>query len=260
MDGPGPTPAPALCAQGPPLGRVSPVVRAEMRPHRDVVSFVRRSARMNPSQERAWRDHRDAYLVDVERGPMSTSVAAQEPLDWTAVFGRTAPLLVEIGAGNGDSLVATAAAHPDIDVIGFEVFEPSIASTVGKLAAQGVTNARVVLADGVQGLRHLVAPSSLEAVHAFFPDPWHKARHHKRRLISAETCALVADRLRPGGLLRVATDWEDYALAMRDVLDASPLTNCYEGWAPRFDERPMTKYEARGLAAGRAVYDLCYRR
>ena len=241
------------------------MVTGEALPQRDVVSFVRRSARMNPSQERAWRDHRATYLVDIARGSMSTSVAPQDPLDWSEVFARTAPLVVEIGAGNGDSLVATAAAHPDVDIVGFEVFEPSIASTVGKLAAQRLTNARVVLADGVQGLRYLVRPASLEAVHAFFPDPWHKTRHHKRRLVSPEVCALVADRLRPGGLFRVATDWEDYALAMRDVLDASPLTSTTPastngGWAPRFEERPMTKYEARGLAAGRTVYDLCYRR
>ena len=236
------------------------MVKGEARPHRDVVSFVRRSARMNPSQQRAWRDHRVPYLVEIARGPMSTSVARQEPLDWRAIFGRTAPLIVEIGAGNGDSLVTTAAAHPDTDIVGFEVFEPSIASTLGKLAAQSVTNARIVLADGVQGLRWLVQPGSLDAVHAFFPDPWHKARHHKRRLISPEVCALVADRLRPGGLFRVATDWEDYALAMREVLDASPLTNASDGWAPRFEERPVTKYEARGIAAGRTVYDLCYRR
>ncbi|HSN10642.1 MAG TPA: tRNA (guanosine(46)-N7)-methyltransferase TrmB [Propionibacteriaceae bacterium] len=236
------------------------VVRGEARPHRDVVSFVRRSARMNPSQEKAWRHHRATYVVDVAHGPMSTSVAPQEPVDWAQVFGRTAPLLVEIGVGNGDSLVATAAAHPDVDVIGFEVFEPSMASTVGKLASQGLTNARLVLADGVQGLRWLVAPASLDAVHVFFPDPWHKARHHKRRLVSPATCALVADRLRPGGLFRLATDWEDYALAMREVLDASSLTPVHEGWGPRFEERPMTKYEMRGVAAGRTVYDLCYRR
>jgi tRNA (guanine-N7-)-methyltransferase len=221
---------------------------------------------MNPSQERAWREHRGAYLVDVARGDMATSVDPQDPLDWAATFGRTAPTIVEIGAGNGDSLVATAAAHPDVDIIGFEVFEPSIASTVGKLAAARVTNARIVLADGVQGLRWLVPSGSLEAVHAFFPDPWHKARHHKRRLLTPTTCALIADRLRPGGLLRVATDWEDYALAMREVLDASVLTNVYpatgsgDSWAPRFEERPLTKYESRGIAAGRTVYDLCYRR
>lgn len=260
MGCPGPTPGPVDCDQGPPLDRVSRVVKGEASPQRDVVSFVRRSARMNPSQQRAWRDHRVPYLLDIPRGPMSTSVAPQEAMDWLAIFGRTAPLIVEIGAGNGDSLVATAAAHPDIDIVGFEVFEPSIASTLGKLAAQNLTNARVVLADGVQGLRWLVRPDSLDAVHAFFPDPWHKSRHHKRRLISPEVCALVADRLSPGGLLRVATDWEDYALAMREVLDASPLTNEYSRWAPRFEERPMTKYEARGIAAGRTVYDLCYRR
>lgn len=213
---------------------------------------------MNPSQERAWREHRGAYLVEIPRGPMSTSVAPQEPLDWADIFARSAPLILEIGAGNGDSFASTAEAHPDHDLIGFEVFEPSIASTVGKLAARDLTNARIIIADGVQGLRWLVPPASLEAVHIFFPDPWHKARHHKRRLLSPETCALIADRLLPGGVLRVATDWEDYALAMREVLDTSALTNTYPGWAPRFEERPMTKYEARGIAAGRTVYDLCY--
>lgn len=229
---------------------------------------------MNPSQERAWREHRGTYLVDVSHGTMTTSVEPQDPLDWAAIFGRTAPTIVEIGAGNGDSLVATAAAHPDTDIIGFEVFEPSIASTVGKLAAARLSNARIVLADGVQGLRWLVQGGSLEAVHTFFPDPWHKSRHHKRRLLTPTTCALIADRLRIGGLLRVATDWENYALAMREVLDASVLTNVHlstgsgsgegvrsgAGWAPRFEERPLTKYESRGIAAGRTVYDLCYRR
>jgi tRNA (guanine-N7-)-methyltransferase len=215
---------------------------------------------MNPSQERAWREHRATYLVDIDRGQMSTSVEPQEPLDLVQIFGRTAPTIVEIGAGNGDSLVATAAAHPELDILGFEVFEPAIASTLAKLAARDLTNARVVLADGVQGLRWLVSSGSLEAVHAFFPDPWHKARHHKRRLVTPATCELMADRLRPGGLLRLATDWEDYAFAMREVLDASSLVNTTDGWAPRFEERPVTKYEARGLAAGRVVYDLCYRR
>lgn len=236
------------------------MVERAARPHREVVSFVRRSARMNPSQQRAMREHRDTYLVDVARGVMSTSVADQEPLDWPAIFGRTAPLVCEIGIGNGDSLVATAAAHPEADVIGVEVFEPSLASAVGKLAAQGLGNARLLLADGVQALRWLVAPSSLDAVHVFFPDPWHKARHHKRRLVSPAFCSLVADRLRPGGVLRLATDWEEYAGAMREVLDASSLTNCHDGWAPRFAERPLTKYESRGIAAGREVRDLCYRR
>src|SRR5665811_2061723 len=156
MGCPGPTPGPVDCDQGRSLDRVSRVVKGEASPQRDVVSFVRRSARMNPSQQRAWRDHRMPYLVEIARGPMSTSVAPQEPLDWPEVFGRTAPLIVEIGAGNGDSLVATAAAHPDTDIIGFEVFEPSIASTLSKLAARNLMGARIVLADSVQGLRWLV--------------------------------------------------------------------------------------------------------
>lgn len=230
------------------------------RVRREVVSYVRRSARMNPSQQRAWETYAPRYLVDVARDRLSTSVAAQPPLDWAAIFGREAPLVVDIGPGNGDSLLAAAQADPGRDVVGFEVFEPSLASALGRLGGHDVTNARVVMADGVAGLTHLVAPASLTEVRIFFPDPWHKARHHKRRLVSPAFAQLVADRLLPGGVLRLATDWEDYALAMREVLDASALENDHEGWAPRFAERPMTKYEQRGLDAGRALHDLTYRR
>ncbi|MDO5285732.1 MAG: tRNA (guanosine(46)-N7)-methyltransferase TrmB [Actinomycetia bacterium] len=234
-------------------------VRPE-RPHRQVVSYVRRSARMNPSQRRALDTYGPRYLLDVARGPLSTSVAEQPPLAWGSVFGRDADLMVDIGPGSGDSLVAAAQAHPEANLVGFEVFEPSVAATVGKLGQARLANVRLVLADGSAGLRQLVPPGTLAEVRVFFPDPWHKTRHHKRRLVSPGFAALVASRLRPGGMLRLATDWEDYALTMREVLDASELENLYPGWAPRFAERPLTKYERRGLAAGRRIWDLCYRR
>ncbi len=220
---------------------------------------MRRSARMNPSQERAWNGHADRLVVAVPRGERSTSIRADAAVDWSAVFGRAAPLMVEIGSGRGKALAALARAHPDANVVGFEVFQPAVASTLSLLAREGIGNVRLVLADGVQGLSKLVAPGTLAQLWTFFPDPWHKARHHKRRLIEPGFAALATSRLALGAHWRLATDWEEYALAMREVLDATPgLANAEGGWAPRYAERPVTKYEARGLAAGRTVYDLDY--
>lgn len=222
---------------------------------------MRRSERMNPSQQKAWAAHADRLLVPVPSRGLDTSVHPDAHVAWASVFGREAPMMVEIGSGRGEALVALAEAHPDANVVAFEVFAPALASTMARIARHGVGNVRIVKANGAEGLEHLFAPGSLTEVWTFFPDPWHKARHHKRRLVSPEFAALVASRLVPGGLWRLATDWEDYALAMREVLDAAPgLVNVHGGWAPRWAERPVTKYEARGLAAGRAVFDLTYRR
>jgi len=226
-----------------------------------VVSYVRRSSRMNPSQERAWRAHADRWVVRVPARERSTSVHPDARVDWDAEFGRSAPLIVEGGSGRGEALVALAGLHPEANVVAFEVFEPAVASTLSRIAHEGLGNVRVVLADGAEGLEHLFVPGSVAEVWTFFPDPWHKPRHHKRRLVDPAFAALVASRLVPGGLWRLATDWADYAVRMREVLDATPgLENAADGWAPRFAERPVTKYEARGLAAGRTVYDLVYRR
>ncbi|WP_432559806.1 tRNA (guanosine(46)-N7)-methyltransferase TrmB [Granulicoccus sp. GXG6511] len=233
------------------------------RPTREVVSFVRRSTRMNPGQEKAWAA-RERYLVDVARNETSTSIAPGTVIDWTAAFGRVAPLVVEIGSGTGDSLVAMAAADPGRDHVAFEVFRPALASTMIKLNAAGLTNVRLLDANGVEGLRELFAPGSVSELWTFFPDPWHKARHHKRRLVDAGFGALVASRLGIDGIWRIATDWADYAEHCREVLDDHPdLVNVYAGtggFAPRLTARPVTKYERRGLAAGRKVFDLAYRR
>lgn len=238
-----------------------PMPVARRRVHRDVVSYVRRSARMNESQERAWRAYADAWVIHVPRRELSTSVHPEARVDWVAIFGRTAPLLVEIGSGRGDALAAIAAAHPDANVIAFEVFQPAVASTLSRLARANLTNARVVLANGVEGLEHLFEPASVSELFTFFPDPWHKARHHKRRLVSTEFADLVASRLTAEGVWRLATDWAGYADAMREVLDHHPLLeNAHDGWAPRYATRPLTKYEQRGLAAGRTIRDLTYRR
>lgn len=239
------------------------------RVHREVVSYVRRSARMNDSQLKAWEAWNEARVVRVPQGETETSIATGAHVDWDEAFGRHAPLVVEIGSGTGDSLVAMAAAHPEANVVAFEVFQPAVASTLGKLARAGVDNVRIVMADGEQGLERLFAPGSITELWLFFADPWHKARHHKRRLVSPAFAQLVRSRLVDGGLWRLATDWEDYAQWMREVLDVAPgLVNEHldaadpetTGWAPRLATRPVTKYERKGLEAGRTIFDLTYRR
>ena len=170
---------------------------------------------MRPVHLRAWERLRHAYVLEVPQRAASTSVAPGRPLDVAAAFGRTAPLVVEIGPGTGESLVTMAAARPEIDVLAFEVYLPGIARTVHRLHETGVANVRLVPSDAVDGLTHLLGPGSLQEVWTFFPDPWPKARHHKRRLVDRAFADLVASRLRPGGLWRLATDWADYAEQIR---------------------------------------------
>jgi len=239
--------------------------RADPRPprvHREVVSFVRRSARMRPNQRRAWDAHADRFVLTVPQRETSTSIDPSARLDLPAEFGRQAPLVVEIGPGPGDSLVPMAAARPEVDVLAFEVYEPAAAQLVSALHRADLDNVRIVVGNAAEGLQHLVPAGGLTELWTFFPDPWPKARHHKRRLVSPALAALAVQRLRRGGTWRLATDWEDYAVAMRTVLDTQPgLENLHPGgWAPRWDARPVTRFEQRGRDAGRTVHDLTYRR
>lgn len=216
---------------------------------------------MNESQTKAWERHAPQFVVDIPHGEMDTSVAEGVTVDWVAEFGREAPLIVEIGSGAGDSLVPMASGRPEANVLAFEVFEPAVASTLGRIGRAGISNVRVALVDGAQALAKLIDDDSISELWTFFADPWHKKRHHKRRLVGSDFASLVARKLAPGALWRLATDWEDYALWMREHLDEHPaLINVHGGWAPRLAERPVTKYEAKGLAAGRTVHDLTYRR
>lgn len=227
---------------------------------RDVVSYVRRSARMNPSQQKAWDRLRERWVLDLPSAARVTSVAADARIDPASVFERDAPLLVEIGSGNGDVVTAVAQARPEANLLAFEVFEPAVASTLSKLERAGVTNVRLVVADGAQAVTTALPDASIAELWTFFPDPWHKARHHKRRLVSPAFAEVVARKLAPEGCWRLATDWADYADHAREVLDAAPgLEPCQDGLAPRWELRPVTKYEARGIAAGRGIVDLCYR-
>jgi tRNA (guanine-N7-)-methyltransferase len=177
------------------------------------------------------------------------------------VFGRVAPKILEIGFGMGDTTARVAAAHPENDYLGIEVHTPGVGSLLMRIAEQALANVRIIQHDAVEVLEHVIEPEALAGVHIFFPDPWPKKRHHKRRLIQPPFVALLASRMKPGAYLHVATDWEDYARQILEVLAAEPrLANTSDGYAPRPDYRPLTKFEQRGLNLGHKVWDLIFRR
>lgn len=229
------------------------------------VSFVRRSGRMSDAQERAWSELAPRYAFDVPRDIASTSVHPDARLIPAEVYGRTAPLVVEIGSGQGHAIVSAAAARPDVDFLAVEVFRAGLARTMLDADRAGVRNLRLVEANAPEVLERLLPEGAADEVWVFFPDPWHKSRHNKRRLVKEGFGATAGRALRDGGLLRLATDWEDYALQMREVLDAEPeFERAFDGgedvWAPRFDGRAMTAFERKGIAKGREIRDLTYRR
>ena len=219
------------------------------RPH--IRSFVLRQGRVSNAQRRA-----------VETLLPTFGIAyAPAPLDLDAAFGRPAPKILEIGFGMGETTAQIALAHPHNDYLGIEVHTPGVGSLLRLIEAHALANVHIIQHDAVEVLNHMIAPGSLSAIHVFFPDPWPKKRHHKRRLIQPPLVHLLASRLRPGGYLHLATDWEDYALQILDVLSAEPLlANTAEGFAPRPDHRPLTKFESRGLKLGHRVWDIVFRR
>lgn len=226
------------------------------------VSFVRRSGRMSDAQERAFDELAPRYLIDVARDVAWTSVHPDARLDPAAEYGRNARLIVEIGSGQGHAIVAAAASRPDEDFLAVEVFRAGLARTMLDADRAGIRNLRLVEANAPEVLSSFLPEGAASEIWIFFPDPWHKKRHTKRRLIRPGFGPGAARALADGGLLRLATDWEDYAVQMREVLDAEPpFERAFDGdWDDRFDGRVMTAFERKGLAKGREIRDLAYRR
>jgi len=217
---------------------------------------------MSEAQERAWAELAGHYLLEVPRDVASTSVARDARIDPAEVFGRAAPVIVEIGSGQGHAIVHAARSRPEADFLAVEVFKAGLARTMRDARASGVRNLRLVEANAPEVLQHLLPERSVTELWVFFPDPWHKKRHAKRRLITREFADLAARVIVGGGMLRLATDWEDYAQQMVRVMDSAPgFRRAFAGeWAPRFDGRVMTAFERKGLARGREIRDLAYTR
>jgi tRNA (guanine-N7-)-methyltransferase len=253
------------------------------KPHRrrSIRSFVLRAGRITPAQERALTEGWPRFGIDPPMQNVDRS-AAVASLDFTARFGRRAALVVEIGFGNGENLLALATAHPEKDFLGIEVHRAGVGHLLLRAEEAGLGNLRVMQHDAVEAFEHQIAPGALDEVLVLFPDPWHKKRHHKRRLVQPDFVALLASRLRIGGRLQLATDWEPYARQMLEVLSAEPsLRNCAAtadtadtadtssgvatgsvdpGFVPRPTWRALTRFERRGHRLGHGVWDLSFER
>jgi len=284
-------------------GDVQPSARSHMpgRHPARIRSFSRRGGRMARPFEEIVARHADEYLLALPRGATPTTIETRAHCDLNEVFGRQAPLAVEIGPGSGEHMVAFATAHPDWNVLAIEAWHPGVARCMARAVKEDVHNIRLLEADAAQALpvlfglraaayddpRESMVPRGVDPTHpnasnpraqevwTFFPDPWRKARHHKRRLVAGPFAAVVTDVLTPGGLWRLATDWDDYAWQMRDTVEAEALLRNVHagerpdpadpqpergGFAPRWQERPLTRFERRGQEAGRHVHDLVAQR
>jgi len=216
---------------------------------RRIRSFVTRAGRLSTAQERALNDFGPQYMVEYTKAP----------LDFEQVFGRKAPVVLEIGFGMGQTTAHIAKLMPEKDFIGVEVHTPGVGSLLKLCGEENIANLRVIQHDAVEVLRDMIPAQSLHGVHIYFPDPWHKARHNKRRLIQPAFVKTLCQHIAPGGYIHLATDWEDYAVQMLEVLSAEPaLRNTADGYAPQPAYRPLTKFENRGLKLGHGVWDLVF--
>lgn len=216
---------------------------------REIKSFVMRAGRMTPGQQRGLDEGWPRYGLELESGPLNIS----------ELFGRDAPVTFEIGFGMGQSLLEMAQAAPEQDFIGVEVHRPGVGALLNGMLKQDMNNVRVYSCDALDVLRECVADNSLDRVLLYFPDPWHKSRHHKRRIVNENFAALVRQKLKPGGILHMATDWEPYAEHMLEVMQAAPGYQNLSpagNWVERPAERPVTKFERRGERLGHGVWDL----
>lgn len=222
-------------------------------PHlRTIRSFVLRTGRTTAGQAKAFADAGPKFLL-----PYSAS-----PLDIEAAFGRVAPTILEIGFGMGEATAQIAALLPEKNFLCCEVHTPGVGALLKRITEQGLNNIRILQHDAVQVLDHMLVPASLDGVHIFFPDPWHKKKHNKRRLIQGPLVSKLVSRLKPGGYLHCATDWQPYAEQILEVLKAEPLlkntANSADGYAPKPDYRPLTKFENRGIKLGHGVWDVVF--
>ncbi|MFA6904251.1 MAG: tRNA (guanosine(46)-N7)-methyltransferase TrmB [Gallionellaceae bacterium] len=218
---------------------------------RHIRSFVLRQGRVSTAQQRCLDTLLPRYGI-----PYSA-----QPLDLDAAFGRSAPKILEIGFGMGEPTACIAKNHPQNDYLALEVHTPGVGSLLKQIDEQGITNLRIMQHDAVEVMRDMLADNVLDGVHIFFPDPWHKARHNKRRLIQAPFIAQLVQKIKPGGYIHVATDWQDYAEQVLAVLGAEPLLkNTAEDYAEKPAYRPLTKFENRGLKLGHGVWDLVFKR
>ncbi|WXG49516.1 tRNA (guanosine(46)-N7)-methyltransferase TrmB [Acidovorax temperans] len=216
-----------------------------------IKSYVRRAGRTTTGQAKAFEDLGPRFLLNYRA----------EPFDSTAAFGRNAPLILEIGFGMGEATAHIARVRPADNFLCCEVHEPGVGALLKRIGEQDITNIRILQHDAVEVIDHMLAPGSLDGIHIFFPDPWHKKKHNKRRLIQSPLVAKLAACLKPGGYLHCATDWQPYAEQMLEVLGQEPLlANTAEGYAPQPDYRPLTKFENRGLRLGHGVWDIVFKR
>lgn len=257
------------------------------------VSFVRRELAMSPNRQRLWQDHIGTTILPVTRTFADTSVAPDSHLNVPQVWGQDAPLIVDVGVGHGESTYAGAVAHPELNFLAVEVYRPGLAKLLDRVDNEDITNIRMVEANAPEVLDHMLGAGTVNEVWVFFSDPWPKNRYHKRRLIQPKFLDRVARVLTDDGVLRLATDWSHYAHQMRSTLnehpdfvnlypgrlagDDSPMTlarahgtddgnplawdqalDTIGGWAPRFDTRPVTSFEAKAQRAGRYIFDLAY--
>ena len=247
-----PTPSPHSPAPSTPLAtaRLAGVPEGVAHPQ-TIRSYVRRAGRTTAGQNKALE----------ELGPRFVLPFAQRRLDAPQAFGRSAPLILEIGFGMGDATAHIAHVRPEEHFLCCEVHEPGVGALLKRIGELGLENIRIVAHDAVEVLEHMLAPASLDGIHIFFPDPWHKKKHNKRRLIQPPLVAELAARLKPGGYLHCATDWQPYAEQMLQVLSDEPLLqNTAPGYAPQPGYRPRTKFEHRGLRLGHGVWDLVFTR
>jgi len=241
--------APLATLAGPGAG---PGPRGELRPIR---TYRRRAGRMRPRQRDALARLWPVYGVPLPQTPREPPAR----LDLAALFGREAPVVLEIGSGMGEATAEMAAKDPDRNYLAVEVHTPGVGNLLALIEERGLTNVRIASTDALELVKWLLPEECLDAVHIFFPDPWPKARHHKRRLIQPDRVALLRSRLVPGGTLHCATDWAEYAEWMLETLNADPeLVNAYDGFAPRPAHRPVTRFEQRALRDGRSIYDLIF--